>query len=86
MKMCELIPSRDVRNYMAKQGRKLTDFEKAVLLYHRSGISLEERMRFLEELKNLTEDRELKKQIQERLDYEQKCFDLFFLGKAIANF
>lgn len=76
--MCELIPSKDVRNYMEKQGRKLTDFEKAVLIYHRTGISLEERLRLLEDLKNFTKDGELRKQVQERLDYERRCFELFF--------
>lgn len=76
--MFHLVQSKDMREYMEKQGRTLTDFEKAVLIYHHAGISLEERAELLADLKVLTGNRELKKQIQERLDYERRCFALFF--------
>lgn len=31
--MRELIPSKDVRNYLQKVGRKFNDFERATLIY-----------------------------------------------------
>lgn len=32
--IAEMIPSKDVREYMEKQERVLTDFEKAILVYN----------------------------------------------------
>ena len=32
--MRELIPSKDVREYMEKKGKKLSDFERATLAYN----------------------------------------------------
>lgn len=74
----ELIPSKTVREYMKEQGRVLTDFEKAVLLYHHSGMDYEEKKECLKELFEKTEDTKLKEQIRERLDYDERCQERFY--------
>ena len=76
--MHELIPSKDVRDYMEKRGRELTDFEKATLIYNHSAMNMAEKTDALRKLLSVTEDAELKKQIQERLEYDQLCMDVFY--------
>lgn len=58
----ELIPSKTVRDYMKQQGRILTDFEKATLIYNHSGMDYEEKTEHLKELLESTENPELKKE------------------------
>ena len=48
--MRELIPSKDVREYMEKKGKKLTDFERATLAYNYPGTSIGERLELLKEI------------------------------------
>ena len=43
VEMKDLIPSKDVRWYLERQGRVLTDFEKATLVYNHSGMNHEEK-------------------------------------------
>lgn len=74
----DLIPSKDVRQYMEKQGRILTDFEKATLVYNHSGMNYEEKMLKLKEIMVTTNDIELKRQIQERIDYAERCIRTFY--------
>lgn len=62
--IADLIPSKDVRQYMEKQGRVLTDFEKATLVYNHSGMKYEEKMLKLKEIMVTTDDTELKRQIK----------------------
>ena len=45
--MRELIPSKDVREYMEKKGKRLTDFEKATLAYNYPDTSIGERLEML---------------------------------------
>ena len=41
--------SKDVREYMAQNNLKFTDFEKAVLIYH-AGLPVKKRLELLEKL------------------------------------
>lgn len=72
----ELIPSKDVRAFMQNLGREFTDAEKATIIYNLR----EDRTKRFDELRKLmeaTNDLTLKKEIQERFDYENKMFDSF---------
>lgn len=76
--MFHLIPSKDVREYMEKNGRVLTDFEKAALIYEHDMIGCEKKAEMLKELADSTQDMRLKRQIQERLAYKQECLERFY--------
>lgn len=78
IKLEELIPSKDVCSYMKQQRRSLTDFEKATLIYNHSGMNYEEKTAYLKKLMETTENMELKIQIQERFDYDEKCQERFY--------
>ena len=71
--IAELIPSKDVREYLLEKGRVFTDFEKATLIYNHSGMCYEEKLLKLKELMEITNDASLKKQIRERIEYDE-CF------------
>ena len=73
-----LIPSKDVREYMVKRGRVLTDFEKATLIYNHSEMSFTEKAAHLRSLMELTENEILKEEIQERLSYDELCLSRFY--------
>lgn len=74
IKIEELIPSKDIRKYMEEQGRFLSDFEKAVLLYNHIDMGYEDIAKKLNYLMEQTEDVDLKHQIEERLDFDMCCF------------
>lgn len=74
----ELIPSKDVREYMDKKGRVLTDFEKATLIYNHSGMSFSEKAAHLKELMEITKDENLIEEIKERLSYDELCLSRFY--------
>lgn len=76
--MKELIPSKDVRRYMEKQGCVLTDFEKAALIYNHSGMSHEKKVKALECILKETADDELRVQIQNRLIHDRQCLKKFY--------
>ena len=69
--MYEFIPSRDVREYAARIGRVFTDFEKAAIIYRQKKpyqITKPELLKISEG----TADENLKKQITERLTFEDE--------------
>jgi hypothetical protein len=72
--MRELILSNDVRAYIKKTGHKFTDFEQATLIYN-SGWSLEEMHKELKEISIRTSDVSLKRQIDERLEWDHSCIE-----------
>lgn len=73
--MFELVPSEWMRNYLKEQGRELSDKEKATIIWNAPKCRLEERLNALEELSRGSSDEELKKQILERIDYENAAFE-----------
>lgn len=74
----EIIPSKDVREYMKKQGRALTDFEKATLIYNHSSMNHEEKTKALESILKVTADEALRVQIQNRLTHDKQCLKKFY--------
>lgn len=79
--MRELIPSKDVRDYMKKMGKELTDFEKATLAYNYHDATYLERLAMIDEIRETTNDKELAKQIQERIDREKEALRVFYERK-----
>lgn len=76
--MIELIPSKDIREFIKKTGRIFTDFEKAVIINNLCLSYEEKRTKFME-LKNTTKDDELRKQLDEHMKYQDKCLELYTL-------
>jgi len=76
--IAELVPSKAVRDFMEKQGRILTDFEKATLIYNHSSISHEEKMKALTSILEMTEDVELRTQILARMAHDESCVKKFY--------
>lgn len=76
--LAELIPSKDVREHMVKTRHVLTDFEKATLIYNHSKMSFSQKTARLKELMELTKDSNLRKEIQDRLSYDELCFSRFY--------
>lgn len=74
--MIEIVPSKHARDAL-KGKKEFTDFEKATLIWNSPIASLDEKLDSLRELAESTEDDTLKKQIEERLEYEKKAFELF---------
>lgn len=74
----ELIPSKDVRDYMVKRGCVLNDFEKATLIYNHSEMSFTEKAARLKDLMEQTENEILKEEIQDRLSYDELCLSRFY--------
>ena len=71
-----LIPSKDVREYMQQTGFQFSDAELATLIYH-SREPLWVKHAYWQSLRDRTEDTPLRKEIQERITYDQKCYQLF---------
>lgn len=74
--MIELIPSKDVRELTEKTGRTFTDFEKAAIIYNLC-IPYEQRRLELMELRNTTKDKNLRNQLDEHMEYQDKCLELY---------
>lgn len=72
----EFIPSVDMRNCIRKTGREFTDFEKAALIYHLKR-PWEEKRTALYTIMCQTKDRSLKRQLSERIAYDEKCIALY---------
>ena len=76
--MREWIPSETVRKYMEKNGKNLSDFDKAALAWHHPEMLFRERTEALKGIMDTTCDAKLAGQIQERLTYAQNCLNTFF--------
>ena len=75
--MEHLIPSKDMREYFEKIGFTFTDSQKATLIWNRAGWSKSAKYEALRELAASTEDEDLKQQICERLQNEEKMWAEF---------
>lgn len=70
--MLELIPSAWMREHLKKQNWEPTDWERASMIWHHPEITRQERFEALRELAENTENALLKKQIEERMMYEEE--------------
>ena len=75
--MFEIVPSQWMKKCFEEIGFAFTDFQKATLIWNASGRLRQEILDALEELSEETKDETLRRQINERLDYEKKAFEIF---------
>lgn len=75
--MFELVQSQWMREYFEEIGFAFTDFQKATLIWNAPGRLRQEILDALEELSEKTRDKTLRRQINERLNYEKKTFETF---------
>lgn len=73
--MFETVPSEWMRKYLKAQGRELSDKEKAALIWNAPNHTLSEKLEALEELSRGSSDEALKKQIKERVEYENAALE-----------
>lgn len=73
--MFELVPSKCMRDYFKKVGFEFSDFQKATLIWNARGKTWNEILSALRELAETTEDTKTRKQVLERIDYEEKVLD-----------
>lgn len=71
--MIEIIPSKWMRDYL-KDKKEFTDRERATLIWNAPNVTWRNRISSLSELARQTSDDLLKKQIIERIEYEQKLY------------
>lgn len=70
------IKSKDVREYIKRTGLQFSDSEIGTLLFH-SGMPYHALHRALKELAEKTTDQELRRQIGERIAYDERCREIF---------
>lgn len=70
------IKSKDVRTHIKCTGLQFSDSEIGTLLFH-SGMPYHELHRDLKELAEKTTDQELRRQIGERIAYDERCCEIF---------
>lgn len=75
--MIDPIPSKWMREYLKQKNHVLTDSEKATMIWNRGDASWTQRLESLQELAAHTTDSTLKKQILERVSFEQEEFRKF---------
>ena len=75
--MFELVQSQWMKEYFEEIDFAFTDFQKATLIWNAPGRLRQEILDPLEELSEKTRDKTLRRQINERLDYEKKAFEIF---------
>lgn len=74
--MFELIPSQYVRSLFENLGFKLTDFNKATIIWNMCGKTHDDKMLALKELAESTTDVVLRNQIFQRIEYENKMLEV----------
>lgn len=76
--MINLIPSKDLRDYLKEINHTFTDFEKATLIFQNRFLNKNQKHEELRKISQTTSNQELKKQIQESLQYENQFYKDFF--------
>ncbi len=74
--MFELVPSEYLQKVFEDNNFELTDFNKATIIWNMDGKTRDEKLLALEELAGTTQDAVLKKQIVQRIEYENKMLDV----------
>ena len=73
----DLIPSKDMREYLQKIDHHFSDAEIASLIYNVSRLGWKERRERLKDLAERTDDQELKEQILELVEVQLKAVEDF---------
>lgn len=72
----KIIPSKYVQMYMSKENIQLQDIDLATIIYH-APLPVSQTHQLLKELATKTENPDLKKQIDQRLAYDQMSIERF---------
>ena len=83
--MIDIIPSKQMKAYFESIGFKLNDFHKATLIWNAPNYTRKEILDSLKELAEQTADALIRKQISERLLYEEKEME-HFLDNALGEY
>lgn len=75
--MIELVSSTQMREYYKRIGFEFSDFQKATLIWNAPNHTRKEILDSLKELAEQTKDDAIRKQIYERLLYEEKSMEIF---------
>lgn len=77
--MIDIIPSKQMKEYLNEIGFTFSDHQKATLIWNSDSdsYSWNEKLNALRELAEQTSDTIVKQQVLERVQYEEKCFDVF---------
>ena len=75
--MIDITMSDDYREFLEEQNYKFTDFQTATLVWNDPMKSRQQKLEALALLRDTTKDIVLKKQLTERIEYENKLFDTF---------
>ena len=78
----ELVPSACMRAYFEELHFEFTDFQKAALIWNALGKTWKERLEALNELAEITEDHNVRRQIHERTAFEQKKWETFLNNES----
>lgn len=70
------IKSKDVRAHIQRTGLQFSDSQIGTLIFH-SGMPYHELHRALKKLAEETADQELRRQIGERIAYDERCWEIF---------
>ena len=80
--MFEIVPSLWMKKCFEEIDFAFTDFQKATLIWNAPGRLRQEILDALEELSEETRDEALRRQINERLNYEKKIFETFIYNQS----
>ena len=75
--MIDITMSDDYRAFLEEQNYNFTDFQTATLVWNDPMKSRQQKLEELDLLRDTTKDIVLKKQLIERIEYENKLFDTF---------
>ena len=75
--MIDITMSDDYRAFLEELNYKFTDFQTATLVWNDPMKSRQQKLEALALLRDTTKDIVLKKQLIERIEYENKLFDTF---------
>ena len=81
--MCELVPSKTMREYLASVDFKFNDFQRAALIWNKPDVLWKERLEAIEKLADTTKDEDLKRQIKERVQFEKREWSAFLDNAGI---
>lgn len=76
--MIDITMSDDYRTFLEELNYKFTDFQTATLVWNDPMKSRQQKLEALALLRDTTKDIVLKKQLTERIEYENKLFNAFF--------
>ena len=82
MKMFEIVPSQWMKKCFEEIDFAFTDFQKATLVWNAPGKLRQEILDALRELAEETQDENVRKQISERLNYEEKAFEIYIHNQS----